>query len=1196
MNLRSQQGRRWLNRRHPLLAGARVTWFPFDGVRNNTGDLGGHLTYNHSNVAFEATPVGGVGLRYGISGMPAADTTSGLTTAEMGISGNARRTVFLQITNRDRGERNVVFGSGTGDAFRDFTFLVPNFAFGSARLNFGSDDYDMSFSVAGGGDHVVRVVLVYDGTVARAYIRPFSINSNSWGAITAITPKTISLDTAVTAFHVNFWPNVNGNDLAAGSPYELLHYLGVLGGRAWTEQEAYAFLHDDAQLWREADGITLLESSTGGGGGAGTGAVVIGPPSVAGTGTSTAPTFTVDYSVSGGITRVLVQLQRTDTSAIVAEQRRSVTTTDSVTFTGLTAGLTYRAMLTPLATATGAITLDGAEPETIATVAFDGSGDGADTVAIFGHSFPQGAIPDGAPVLLRRADTDAPLRTQIFPLTRWPDESVRTASFAAELPALGDGVIMQVRVRANEAHSNPGADLTWSGALSGRSILIKTWTAGNTITPDWTFDVAAALTSSSDDWMAGPLALCRRVKVAVPSTAVRNTSGNFGTIETVRLVVDVTATKDGMILVDAGFFNDRVNHAAGGHARFGWIIEIDGTIVYDQRPATGVARDLIQYNAWIKRRGKKGATVYNFYDTFRPLFRPDPDVLVRSHFLLAYDTSLMTTYAPAAGMAERWADGSGKLNDPYWNWGLFRFAGNVGGRAEIGYHTAECVAWMVRPNASRVAERLAHLQAEAYGIAGWLYYDHELDRPIMVDEWPRFALHFSYNIPAPNTRALATGPISSQPRVNNVTDHIQGDQEHRGNFYAPTALLGARRMMYDMLALRSCEATLHLRHEGWRVDQGSFSDYGLRSGYNWTDTPTPIVPDVETGSGWVNAPWAPQNRAAAWGIRDLVYADYLLPTTTPRRSYYTDNLRAWINCYNHHLPNIKTVLHSEMDLVLMHGGGFHTSGYMYAFFAYGFAMAANAGLGGSNAGTVISAFLKHRALGLDNDLWARRDLDGQDQYFFSNGRDGGTKFTSKAAMFAAAPAFPEANWANSSNLADYQHNAIAGAASMASANLPMADRAMARDLLVRWRSERRQASGNPATNQLDFSNADFPQTNLIVGSLNWSVRCDTAPVIVAGQSFSAATSIAANTIIGIVEFEGCIPRCSVANNATNDAFEITSQPAGNPFTISKGGVIRRSGTGTFPSGPSVIQIRARTYNDAGTLLQGSAVDVTIVGT
>lgn len=844
----------------------------------------------------------------------------------------------------------------------------------------------------------------------------------------------------------------------------------------------------------------------------------------------------------------------------------------------------------------GTVTVEAAgAATTIATVTFDGSGDGADTVAIFGHSFPQGALDPADAVVLRRADTNATLRTQMEPVATWPDGSVRTAKFAAELPTLANAVTLACHVRKGEAHASPGANLTWSGALSGRSIAIKTWAPGNNTTPLWTYDVAAALTSSSDNWMSGPLALNRRVKTAVPTSAVLTTANAANVRNGVYLLADVTATKDGMILVDAAFCNDYVNVANTGTARFGWTIEIDGTIVYDQRPGSAnYDTDLARYSRWVRRRAKKGATVYNFYDVFRPLFRPDYEVLVQSGATLPLDRATQPT--PSTSVATVYAGGAGRLATWLEPWGIGPEPEAAGGRNEIGWLSNDIAVWTFWPERARVAELVCHYAAEYYLTGRCLHYDHALDRPCLPDEYVQFATHpFRFVSGPAATPAELAGPITPEARVFEPAGALNMDQEHRGPLYAIPALLSGRRMLYDALAIRATEATVDGRYTGWKDTQTvNQCRFGITPGCSqWEEDGAATVPSWETGSQWVGAIWAPSTRAAGWGFRDVAYADYLLPDSYPRRDFYTKNVAAWINACHHHRNNIETLLFPGVGLPFAHASEAKHVTWMYHFFGFGLAFCLRAGIGGANAAAVTENYLRFRSLGLENDNYARSILSGRDMNL---GTGGAWPLASSKAALLALPDTVPTDWSGPNGEGDWQMNGQSVLAALASRDVPstLRAKAWARDLLVRVRSERRNPSGHPFTREADFAGTVFVQTNLLSGT-GWTWKLDAAPVIVAGQTITAATNAAAGAILGCVEWTGSIPRCSAANNATDDAFEITSQPAGNPFTISKGGVIRRSATGTFDLGSTVIQVRARTYNDANTLLQGSAVNVTIVG-
>ena len=109
----------------------------------------------------------------------------------------------------------------------------------------------------------------------------------------------------------------------------------------------------------------------------------------------------------------------------------------------------------PTATS-GDVDIVAADEITLATFVFDGTGTGADTQVMFGQSFEAGALHPTASIVLRRADDNTALRTQMTPLVTWPDGTVKTAAFAGELPALADGALLEVALRAHQAHPSPG--------------------------------------------------------------------------------------------------------------------------------------------------------------------------------------------------------------------------------------------------------------------------------------------------------------------------------------------------------------------------------------------------------------------------------------------------------------------------------------------------------------------------------------------------------------------------------------------------------------------------------------------------------------------------------------------------------------------------------------------------------------------
>lgn len=814
------------------------------------------------------------------------------------------------------------------------------------------------------------------------------------------------------------------------------------------------------------------------------------------------------------------------------------------------------------------VTIGTSDEMNLATFTFDGSGDGADTVVVFGHSFPQGALHPTAAIVLRRTDNNAALRTQMTPLATWPDGTVRTAAFAGELPALANGTLLPVRLRRDEAHPSPGPALSWSGALAGRSIRIRTWAPGNTTTPLWTYDVGAALLNSTDDWMTGPLAITRRVAAQLPTSAVQTISGTQPGPPTVRLLVDVTATKDGMLLADWCFANDRVHVAGGGPARFGYTVEIDGVIVHDSRPASGVSRDLLQYNWWWRRRAKKGATIYNFANVFRPLFRPDYDTLVASAFLLPYDRGLWPSDWATTGFANIADEAVTNSANPYWNAGLAVNQGEAGGRPEIGYKTGPQAAWAIVPSAGRRrAELVVHLQCEAFGNAGIFFRDYEFDRPTLADEWPRFsALNRESWHPALSVRADAIRLAAGQGTANTpASGAIRPDQAHRGAHFGITALLSGRRLVYDALAFRSGEIGAAERWTGT-----SFGPSGAHGNF---------PPDHTTGVNWALPLFANQVRSTGWHLRDIVEAGYLMPDSYPRADFYRKSVLAWCNMLVGVQSQLDALYQNSFGLIISgpSWAPYRVPGYMYSFCFYGIAVAHRANLAPGLTGTILDRMGQFRAEGAaSSEGMARMMLLGRDLDW----APGSQAPPFPATTWAGVESFsnpPPADWSSGVTEVDWQRNVINSTMLAAEFAGSAEGRGLAREALVRFWSERKQPNNNPVSGPGDWMGAANPQTNHL-RTPSFTYEWNTPPVLEPPATMAVAAGATAGTFIGLVNWTGPILRCTTASNANHDAFEIISQPAGNPFTVTRGGRVLRSGTGTLTPGSQTLRVRARTIS------------------
>jgi hypothetical protein len=845
---------------------------------------------------------------------------------------------------------------------------------------------------------------------------------------------------------------------------------------------------------------------------------------------------------------------------------------------------------------TASITIEeGQAPNTVANFVFEGTGAPANSIALFGHAFPQGAIAENDPVLLRRQDTDEAMRTQMNVLTRWSDNSVKTALLAAEMPSVADAATLGVRMMVGQTHPDPGSELNLAALLSGRTVVIKTWAPGDTTTPLWTFDAHANV--GTDRWRQGPLAISTRVVTPVPSSAVQNTSGTTGVIESVRLIVDITATKDGYIEADVCFANDRVMHVNGGIARFGYTIEIDGEVLYDQRPSTGPARDLLQYSNWIRRVGRNadGSIKVGRGHPREELFyfRPDFDLLVNSGVQLAFDRSMPLDPAHKTMYLVNWP-GSVDANhtNPYHHWSFSRYAGAVGGRPEIGYRAYSNAVWL--RDGDRLAIRIAMRDFEAGATRGIYYYDWELDRWLNPVDWPKMALTADISSPAGTPRETAQGLPSNQRPTHNQTDHIEVDHAHHGSHNWTPALLAGRRLCYDSLAARSAWAVMDVQNKANGV-------LGINTP-NWRT----LTPDHTTGRAWVIRPWAPQVRHWAWDLRDIVDCAVILPDNYPNRLFYTRNAEAMFNSLKDVLPTIRSMFPPVLGLPMIHTDGNRVPGFMYSFMLYGAATAARTGIGGPNMPEIVRELLTYRANSImDGGVPYRNAMTGYD--LVVRGTPYGPYNAQSWADVWVKAIAPESeggrdvipvppDWSVGHMEGDWQRNVLASFSfTREIPDVPLDLQAKLADALVLARSERQGANGHPSLTPAVMNGMWFMSNAVTARGISW--RWDSAPTIVQGQSFQMEGDAPSGTIIGVVRFTGPVPRNSEPGlTPATQAWEIVSQPPGNPFTISMGGVLRLAGNPP-QAGTSQVTLRCRTYNgNSATPLISDPVAVEVVTT
>ncbi len=408
----------------------------------------------------------------------------------------------------------------------------------------------------------------------------------------------------------------------------------------------------------------------------------------------------------------------------------------------------------------GDVEVVGTAPVTVSTFAIEGTGAPSNTIAFYGQGFPAGTLDPDDNILVRDVIGSAERRVQMKVLSTWDsDGSVRAAVFAVEPPAISDTNQPEFVLRKNESHSSPGSDLDLSTLLTGRDVVVKTWAPGNTTTPLWTYDIKAAVLAQGatlDDgspsvWMSGPLVVAKTVQTLVPSSAVQDTDGVTGTIESVRLRATIYATKDGIVEVETDFANDLMefvtaNLTGGGYrlcgqAVFGYTIEIDGVTVYDQRPSNNHQVLLFRNTGWCRMIGRhSGGQVYFATGAStipRPFAYPDNLLMHQSGVSRHINTAEALAANAVALITSAWNGGVGQQQNPYHTWGATPSAGAAGGRPELGYRNLYGVGWLGFRN--RRCALMAHRLFEVVNTRPHRWYDIEANDWIKVTTWPKFA-------------------------------------------------------------------------------------------------------------------------------------------------------------------------------------------------------------------------------------------------------------------------------------------------------------------------------------------------------------------------------------------------------------------------------------------------------------------------
>lgn len=469
--------------------------------------------------------------------------------------------------------------------------------------------------------------------------------------------------------------------------------------------------------------------------------------------------------------------------------------------------------------------------DTVTTITLLGTGAAENTIVPFAMAFKSGDLPQGTLTVFRRQGDNADFRTQITPLSLHADSSVKHARVFIEPPEIAEDVAVTFNLVKNTAHSSPGSNLDMAALLASRAASI-------TITPSGggtaqTINLIAAL--PVDRWIAGPLGVEARIETPINSAAV-------GGVAVARLVVDMLLTKDGTLTVDVGVRNDACLVAGTGSLIYGISLTVDGLVAANYTGITQTVLKTFQFQRAVRSNGTIAPTP--------SWVQHNTEYLSRSGAAPNYDVQygVVETRLEALQTTMNAASWNVPLNQR----GIVKSMGTSGERPDIGLVTAWSANWLLSYDPRAI--RYAIGTAEASLGIPWNMWDvtngtwlNSVDRPGME------------SLPGNTTGYF---PLNADPTWSPEGAH------HPCCVYIPYLLTGRRSFGDGLMAQAS-----------WSV-MSTVVGYGTRGvgavNYN-------------TANGVKLLNGSQQVRSAAWSLRDLVWAGFILSRAVqPHGGFYTD--------------------------------------------------------------------------------------------------------------------------------------------------------------------------------------------------------------------------------------------------------------------------------------------------------------------
>lgn len=452
-----------------------------------------------------------------------------------------------------------------------------------------------------------------------------------------------------------------------------------------------------------------------------------------------------------------------------------------------------------------------------------------------GQAFRPGALMPGQTLLAQIGGTSVPVQVDVR--TTHPDGSVKMAALTLARPTLEPW--QEVTAELVAGGTAPAATpVSLPGVLAGHDAALKL--AIEDGRPPLSIDIDAAISQAvalgtASFWQKGPLATQARVEIPVADSSMR-------------VVLDVTAYKDGEIRFTVGLNNDRAMEDTGGRLSYVATVTLDGETLFKQGISQGQYQRISLDFASSDKHGIQGlgAPHEGWLNV-----KHDLDYLSSTNAVFPFSPDFVADPGTLRYYHDQVADNP-QWGEILWPHHVLPAMGTTGGRPDIGFTTGPNADWLLSQDAAAAAFALG--QAKAAGYVPWNFYDQANGTVLNTDNYPRLWVDPRGGTGTPGN-AGSTGLTQQVPRDM----AWEPDTAHQPDLSFVPYLLTGERWIYDNLMAQGSHSIMAV----WPSPRGS--EAGL------------VIPDN-------------QLRGTAWSMRQIDHAAWAAVDGSAEQDYFSRKL------------------------------------------------------------------------------------------------------------------------------------------------------------------------------------------------------------------------------------------------------------------------------------------------------------------